>query len=177
MKMRNKRILATMTALTIAFGISGCGKKPVKEEFKGEYEIKGTSSQGAPKNDTYVFEGVTTDGIITELNFDIIRNKGKENEGSKKDMMGYLMNTSDAKIEKVDGNYKLTKLTANGFDTAYGDDRNAQYMVQASIDNITDTTTFKDLTFLNGGAAMAGQVVPEPFDKALIAFQKLAVEA
>ena len=41
-----------------------------------------------------------------ELNFDIIRNKGSEGEYSKKDIMGYLMNISDAAVEKTADGYE-----------------------------------------------------------------------
>lgn len=91
------------------------------ETFSAEYEMVGTTSSGQPKNDTFIFEGETTDGIITKLNFDIIRNKGSEDEYSKKDIMGYLMNVSDATVEKTEDGYRLATLSAYGYDPAYSD--------------------------------------------------------
>ena len=121
-----KKLAASALALALIIGLSACGTPtttespkpsatpsvtpsapvstaPVKETFAAEYEMKGTTSSGKPKNDTFIFEGTTEDGIITELNFDIIRNKGTEGAYSKKDIMGYLMNISDASVEKTEG--------------------------------------------------------------------------
>lgn len=174
-----KKLIATLTALTLVLGLTSCAtetkdqgvttKTPVVETFAAEYEMKGTTSAGKPKNDTFIFEGTTEDGVITELNFDIIRNKGTEGEYSKKDIMGYQMNVSDVQIEKVGEDYKLTKLSAAGYDDAF---EGGQYMVTASADVITDTTTFKDLTFIN----LATQAELE-FDKAIAAYKYVAVEA
>ena len=186
-----KKTLAAALAFSLVFSLTACGKEapttnvtpteaaptatPVvesgkEETFSAEYEMKGTTSSGAPKNDTFIFEGTTTDGIITELNFDIIRNKGTESEYSKKDIMGYLMNISDAVIEKDGENFKLSNLSANGYDTAYGEGNSAQFMVSASIDVITDETTFKELTFTSFNS-------PVELEKALIAYKSLAREA
>lgn len=100
---------------------------PVVESFSAEYEMDGTTSAGKPKNDTFIFEGKTTDGIITELNFDIIRNKGLEGEYSKKDIMGYQMNVSDAAVTKTGDGFELTNLGMNGYETKFG-----QYMTPPS---------------------------------------------
>jgi hypothetical protein len=116
----------------------------VVESFAAEYEMVGTTSAGLPKNDTFVFEGETTDGIITKLNFDIIRNKGLEGEYSKKDIMGYQMNVSDAAVTKIGDGFELTNLGINGYETKFG-----QYMITAQCKELTDTTTFKDLTIVN----------------------------
>lgn len=114
------------------------------ESFAAEYEMVGTTSAGLPKNDTFVFEGETTDGIITKLNFDIIRNKGLEGEYSKKDIMGYQMNVSDAAVTKIGDGFELTNLGINGYETKFG-----QYMITAQCKELTDTTAFKDLTIVN----------------------------
>lgn len=174
-----KKLIATLTALTLALGLTSCATEtkdqgvstetPVIETFAAEYEMKGTTSAGKPKNDTFIFEGTTEDGVITELNFDIIRNKGTEGEYSKKDIMGYQMNVSDAQIEKVGEDYKLAKLSAAGYDDAF---EGGQYMVTASADVITDTTAFKDLTLIN----LATQAELE-MDKAIAAYKYVAVEA
>lgn len=174
-----KKLIATLTALTLALGLTSCATEtkdqgaasetPVVETFAAEYEMKGTTSAGKPKNDTFIFEGTTENGVIKELNFDIIRNKGTEGEYSKKDIMGYQMNVSDVQIEKVGEDYKLTKLSAAGYDDAF---EGGQYMVTASADVITDTTTFKDLTFIN----LATQAELE-FDKAVAAYKYVAAEA
>lgn len=161
------------------FGLAACTsenepeqtKEPVVETFSAEYEMKGTTSAGKPKNDTFIFEGTTTDGIITELNFDIVRNKGTEGAYSKKGIMGYMMNVSDAAVEKTDAGYKLT-LSANSYDEAYGEGSGAQFMVSASCDNLTTETTFKELVVFD----LASQSVNE-LDKSIIAFHYLANEA
>ena len=135
----------------------------------------GTTSSGQPKNDTFIFEGETTDGIITKLNFDIIRNKGSEDEYSKKDIMGYLMNISDATVEKTEDGYRLATLSAYGYDPAYsdGDTYYAQYMLTASCENLTEDTVFADLSFSD--LAQHGNVVT--VEKACIAYGYLAREA
>lgn len=200
--MRKKSLFAAL-ALTLVFGMTACGKdttvetettptptetvspeateEPTEEAkedgvetFAAEYEMKGTTSSGKPKNDTFIFEGTTKDGIITELNFDIIRNKGTENEYSKKDIMGYMMNVSDAEVAKDGDKFKLVKLTAYGFDPAYGEGGNAQYLVSAACDELTETTAFKDLTFTNDATGDGASV---ELDKALIAFGGIAKEA
>ncbi len=186
----NKKLISTLAALTLTLGFAACGtetnnetpaetpvvetpseetEKPSVETFAAEYEIEGTTSEGLPKNDTFIFEGTTEDGIITELNFDIIRNKGKEGEYSKKDLMGYLMNVSDVEIEKVGEDYKLTKFSAAGYDEAI---EGAQYMVTASSDVITDTTKFNELSFMN----LATQAELS-LDDAITAYKYVAVEA
>lgn len=181
-----KRLVVALPALALLLGLSACttntAPKPEKtpettpaavETFSAEYEMKGTTSSGAPKNDTFIFEGKTEGGIITELNFDIIRNKGTDKAYSKKDIMGYLMNISDAKVEQDGDSFKLTKLTCYGYDTKYAEGSAAQFMVSASAETLTDKTTFKELVFSNDAAP--GQSVE--LDKAIIAYQYLATEA
>lgn len=169
---RTKKLMAVITASTLALALVACGKEEVKEPvvdtFAAEYEMKGTTSAGKPKNDTFIFEGTTEDGVITELNFDIIRNKGTENEYSKKDIMGYSMNVSDAEIEKVGEDFKLTKFTSAGYDDAFD---GGQFMVTASCDAITDTTTFKELTVTSFGSEEA-----LPMEQALAAYKYVATE-
>lgn len=195
-----KKLAASALTLALIIGLSACGTPtttespkpsatpsvtpsapvstaPVKETFAAEYEMKGTTSSGKPKNDTFIFEGTTEDGIITELNFDIIRNKGTEGAYSKKDIMGYLMNISDASVEKTEGGYKLAKISAYGYDTAYAEGAAAQFMVSASIDTLTDTTAFKDLVVVDDAYSTPENVISVPLDKALIAFGYLAKEA
>ena len=48
--------------------------------------------------------------------------------------MGYLMNISDATVEKTEDGYRLVTLSAYGYDPAYsdGDAYYAQYMLTAS---------------------------------------------
>lgn len=183
-----KRILAIVCVLAMLTSFAACGKNDSNDEttgaetsseatgkvetFTSEYEIKGTTSQGAPKNDTFIFDGKTTDGIITELTFDIIRNKDTDSEYSKKDIMGYLMNVSDATIEKTENGYKLTKFTSNGYDADFGDGSNSQFMVSGSADEINDETTFKDITILD---LVIGKELE--LDMALIAFKGVAKEA
>ena len=199
-----KKLLSSALALALTLGLSACGTPaagnsptpsaspsatpaatpsatapagPVKETFAAEYEMKGTTSSGKPKNDTFIFEGVTEDGVITELNFDIIRNKGTDGAYSKKDIMGYLMNISDAAVEKSGDGYKLAKLSSYGYDTAYAEGAAAQFMVSASIDTLTDATTFQELAVVNDAYSTPDNVISVPLDKALIAFSYLAREA
>ena len=180
-----QKISIISLAIVMGLGMVGCSTKPTDpiepkseiKEFGAEYEMKGTTSSGKPKNDTFIFSGETEDGIITKLTFDVIRNKGQEGAYSKKDLMGYLMNISDAQVDKDGDNFKLTKLTSYGYDTAFDEGSAAQFMVSASIDAITDTTTFKDLTFTNDAQSTPDNIVSVPMDKALIAYKYVADEA
>lgn len=185
-----KKLIITVTAVILALGLASCGtdkEEPVEtpevgvedssneedevvsKPFAAEYEMKGMTSAGVPKSDTFIFEGKTENDIITELNFDIIRNKGTEKEISKKDLYGYQMNVSDAVVEKEGENFKLTKFTAAGFDDAF---EGGQYMVMASSDVLTETTMFKDLSVMSLG----GDTELEP-ELAIAAFKYVAVEA
>lgn len=172
-----KKIIAVVSATAMLAALTACGENKAEaknKEFSSTYEVKGTTSTGAPKNDTYIFEGKTVDGKVTELKFDIIRNKGLEGEYSKKDIMGYMMNVSDAEIKKTDAGFDLSGFTSYGYDAAYGEGGNAQYMVTANHANITDTTMFKDIKFLNYATGSKQEVT---LDKAIIAYQSLAAEA
>ncbi|MDY5252101.1 MAG: FMN-binding protein [Erysipelotrichaceae bacterium] len=141
--------------------------------FSAEYEMMGTTSAGLPKNDTFIFEGtVDENGIITTLNFDIIRNKGKEDEYSKKDIMGYLMNVSDAEVSETADGFGLLALTANGYAKFPGKDQGEQYMLTASLDNLTAESTFKDLTVIN-----LGTQAEVDLESAIVAYSYLAKEA
>ena len=71
-----KKICSVLLALALLFSVTAFAESGKVEPFSAEYEMFGTTSSGNPKNDTFIFEGETTDGIITKLNFDIIRNKG-----------------------------------------------------------------------------------------------------
>lgn len=171
--MKNK-LIVILTALTLTLGLTSCAtetkeKTPVVATFATEYEMKGTTSAGLPKSDTFIFEGTTENDIITELNFDIVRDKGMESELSKKDIMGYEMNVSDVEIEKVGDDYNLNKLSIAGYDDAF---EGGQFMVVASAEAITDTTTLKDLTMVN----LFGQDELE-FDVAIAAYKYIAAEA
>ncbi len=165
-----KRIFAILLALALVFSMTALAEE---KTFAAEYEMKGTTSAGKPKNDTFIFEGKTTDGVITELNFDIIRNKGVEGEYSKKGIMGYMMNVSDAKVEKTDAGYALSQMTAYGYDPNFDSGMYAQFMVSAAAENLTEETTFGELTFAN--MAKPGEALA--MDKAILAFQYLANEA
>lgn len=167
--------LLTVGTLVLALGACSTTKEPVVEEFKAEYEMKGTTSAGLPKNDTFIFEGETTDGIITKLNFDIIRNKGTENEYSKKDLDGYEMNVSDAVIEETDGGFNLTRLSASGWVVYPGSDSGVQYMVSGSIEGLTPESTFADLVVLS--PSMTGEVSTLTLEQAIAAYSYLATEA
>ena len=134
--------------------------------FSAHYEMKGTTSAGLPKNDTFIFDGETTDGIITSLNFDIIRNMGSEDEYSKKDLYGYEMNVSDAEVAQTDDGFELVKLQINGYETKFG-----QYMITASSPVLDDTTVFGDLTISN----YTGEELSD--EDALMIYQYLANEA
>jgi len=165
-----KKLFAILLAFALVFSMTAMAEE---KTFSAEYEMKGTTSAGKPKNDTFIFEGKTVDGVITELNFDIIRNKGVEGEYSKKGIMGYMMNVSDAKVEKTETGYALSQMTAYGYDPNFDSGMYAQFMVSASCENLTEETTFGELTFAN--MAKPGEALA--MDKAILAFQYLANEA
>ena len=170
-----KKICSVLLALALLLPAAALAEDAKVETFAAEYEMFGTTSAGLPKNDTFIFEGETTDGIITKLNFDIIRNKGEADEYSKKDIMGYMMNVSDATVEEAEDGLKLTTFTVYGYDPAFsdGDAYYAQFMVNASCDALTEDTLFQDLTFND----MARPDNAVTLDKALIVYGYLGREA
>lgn len=170
-----KKICSVLLALALLLPVAVLAEDAKVETFAAEYEMFGTTSAGLPKNDTFIFEGETTDGIITKLNFDIIRNKGEADEYSKKDIMGYMMNVSDATVEETEDGFKLTTFTVYGYDPAFsdGDAYYAQFMVNASCDALTEDTLFQDLTFND----MARPDNAVTLDKALIVYGYLGREA
>ena len=170
-----KKICSVLLALALLLPVAVLAEDAKVETFAAEYEMFGTTSAGLPKNDTFIFEGETTDGVITKLNFDIIRNKGEADEYSKKDIMGYMMNVSDATVEEAEDGFKLTTFTVYGYDPAFsdGDAYYAQFMVNASCDALTEDTLFQDLTFND----MARPDNAVTLDKALIVYGYLGREA
>ena len=169
-----KKLFSLLTAGTLVLALGACSttKEPVVEEFSAEYEMKGTTSAGLPKNDTIIFEGETTDGTIPKLNFDIIRNKGMEDEYSKKDLYGYEMNVSDGAIEEVNGALNLTNLSASGFVKYPGTDSGVQFMVRASLEGLTPESTFADLVVFD----LSTQSTME-LENAIAAYSYLAAES
>lgn len=170
-----KKICSVLLTLALLLPVAVLAEDAKVETFAAEYEMFGTTSAGLPKNDTFIFEGETTDGVITKLNFDIIRNKGEADEYSKKDIMGYMMNVSDATVEEAEDGFKLTTFTVYGYDPAFsdGDAYYAQFMVNASCDALTEDTLFQDLTFND----MARPDNAVTLDKALIVYGYLGREA
>lgn len=170
-----KKICSVLLTLALLLPVAVLAEDAKVETFAAEYEMFGTTSAGLPKNDTFIFEGETTDGIITKLNFDIIRNKGEADEYSKKDIMGYMMNVSDATVEETEDGFKLTTFTVYGYDPTFsdGDAYYAQFMVNASCDALTEDTLFQDLTFND----MARPDNAVTLDKALIVYGYLGREA
>lgn len=170
-----KKICSVLLTLALLLPVAVLAEDAKVETFAAEYEMFGTTSAGLPKNDTFIFEGETTDGIITKLNFDIIRNKGEADEYSKKDIMGYMMNVSDATVEETEDGFKLTTFTVYGYDPAFsdGDAYYAQFMVNASCDALTEDTLFQDLTFND----MARPDNAVTLNKALIVYGYLGREA
>ena len=170
-----KKICSVLLTLALLLPAAALAEDAKVETFAAEYEMFGTTSAGLPKNDTFIFEGETTDGVITKLNFDIIRNKGEADEYSKKDIMGYMMNVSDATVEETEDGFKLTTFTVYGYDPAFsdGDAYYAQFMVNASCDALTEDTLFQDLTFND----MARPDNAVTLDKALIVYGYLGREA
>lgn len=148
--------------------VSQAPQGPVVESFSAEYEMTGTTSAGKPKNDTFIFEGTTEDGIIKTLNFDIIRNKGLEGEYSKKDIMGYMMNVCDATVTETEGGWKLEHLDVYGYEEKFD---LSQFMVYATLEDLTEDSTFADLTI----TSYTGEVLD--MEKALVVYQYLASEA
>lgn len=177
-KEMKRKLTVTLLALMMVASLAACGSKnegtpqatPTPEAnietFAAEYEMKGTTSSGVPKNDTFIFEGTTTDGIITELNFDIIRNKGLDGEYSKKGIMGYMMNVSDAEVKATDSGFELANMGMNGYNNELG-----QYMITATCPELTEETTFKDITIKN----YTGDVLD--MEMSLSVYQHLADEA
>ena len=159
-----KKIITILAVLGMALSLVACGgPKPVVEDFDVQYEVTGTTHSGAPKSDLWIFQGKTTDGKITELNFDIIADKGTDKEISKKDIYGYLMNVADATVEKTEAGYKLAAFNANGFAN------DMQFMIKGSVENLTEETTFGEVAF--------SSYMPISLDFALVAYANLAKEA
>ena len=165
-----KKIFALLLVVLMSLTLSACGndEKPatdaVVEDFTSHYEVTSTSYSGEEKVDSFIFEGKTTDGIITELNIDIISNVGTDKEISRKDIMGYLMNVSDARVAK-EGEAVTVQLNA------YGSNELApQFMVYGTLENATAESTFGDLTFVGPDGK------PVEMDYAVAAFASLAKE-
>lgn len=70
-----KKLLSLVIVFSMVLSLGACANNSaandsnkqdettaVVEEFAAEYEMKGTTSAGKPKNDTFIFEGKTTDG-------------------------------------------------------------------------------------------------------------------
>lgn len=174
-----KKLLSLLMAGMLLISMAACSSNtdqkdsenkpeetPVVETFSAEYEMVGTTSAGLPKNDTFIFEGTTTDGIITELNFDIIRNKGLDGEYSKKTLMGYLMNVSDSTITTAEDGTISATIGMNGYETKFG-----QYMITGVIDNLSEDSQFKDMVITN----YTGEVLN--MEDSLMIYQYLANEA
>ena len=87
--------------------------------------------------------------------------------------MGYMMNVSDAAVEKTGDGFKLSQLTVYGYDPAFDTGMYAQFMVSASAEQLTDGLTFGELTFAN--MAKPGEQVA--MEKAILVYQYLANEA
>lgn len=180
-----KKKLCSALALTLALAMLGAcsapaadptpsavptpeeSQGPVVENFSAEYEMTGTTSAGKPKNDTFIFEGTTEDGIIKTLNFDIIRNKGLDGEYSKKDIMGYMMNVSDAEVVKTETGWSLPALNVYGFETEYDF---GQYMVYGVLEELTEDSTFADMTI----TSYTGEELD--MDKAITVYRYFAKE-
>lgn len=180
-----KKKLCSALALTLALAMLGAcstpaadptpsavptpgeSQGPVVESFSAEYEMTGTTSAGKPKNDTFIFEGTTEDGIIKTLNFDIIRNKGMDGEYSKKDIMGYMMNVSDAEVVKTEAGWSLPALNVYGYETEYDF---GQYMVYGVLEELTEDSTFADMTI----TSYTGEELD--MDKAITVYRYFAKE-
>lgn len=180
-----KKKLCSALALTLALAMLGAcsapaadptpsaaptpeeSQGPVVENFSAEYEMTGTTSAGKPKNDTFILEGTTEDGIIKTLTFDIIRNKGLDGEYSKKDIMGYMMNVSDAEVVKTETGWSLPALNVYGFETEYDF---GQYMVYGVLEELTEDSTFADMTI----TSYTGEELD--MDKAITVYRYFAKE-
>ena len=183
-----KKITALLLTAGLALSLAACGGKtpdptptpdaptptpseatgPVVENFSAEYEMVGTTSAGKPKNDTFIFEGTTEDGIIKTLNFDIIRNKGLEDEYSKKGIMGYMMNVADASVTKADDGSLSLSLNVYGYEEKFDF---GQYMVYGTLAGLTEDATFGDMTV----TSYTGEVLD--LEKSTTLYQYLASEA
>ncbi len=182
-----KKLVSLLVSLVLVAGLVGCSSETETAEttptpeateevsatqtFSAEYEMLGTTSSGNPKNDTFIFEGTTDEnGIITELYFDVIRNKGLEGEYSKTDIYGYEMNVSDAIITETEEGFKLDSLTSKGYSEEFAEG-GLQFLNNATIENLTPETTFGELTVTDYTGT---QLSPED---AIISYKGLAVEA
>ncbi len=181
-----KKFLSLMLVAALALSLVACSSETeetteettettttteaVVETFETEYEMKGTTSSGVPKNDTFIFNGTTTDGIITELEFDVIRNKGLDSEYSKTELSGYEMNVTDATVVATDSGFALESFTSKGYseDFAAG---GLQFLQSASIENLTEETTFGELTVVD---YKGEELSPED---AIVSYQFVANEA
>lgn len=127
---------------------------PVVESFYGKY-----SEDKLTYTDTYEFYGKTTDGIITELSFDITRyNSTTEETYDKNGLYGYDMNISDLVITEEDGVFTLDTWNSYGYSLD-----NGYMMYDAASVVLTDTITFGDLTFTYYGSGVTLEQALEAF--------------
>lgn len=166
-----KTVFKLTSVLLVMAMLVGCTSKEkveaVVEEFDVSHIVDGTTYTGS-YTDVYHFVGKTTDGIITELDFDILRTMGDKTY-SKKGLEAYLMNVSDAEVVVADTT--SVKVTANGYDTAYGEGAGAQFMVTAMLENATPESTFKEMTITD----FSGNAITD--EQALVAFGYVAKES
>ena len=78
-----KKICSVLLTLALLLPVAVLAEDAIVETFAAEYEMFGTTSAVLLKNDTFIFEREPTDGIITNLKFDSIPNKGEADDSSK----------------------------------------------------------------------------------------------
>lgn len=171
-----KTLLPCFTALALL--LSACGGTPADTPtppptatpaslpVSAEYTVV-SNEGGTPHHETLTMEGTTENGVLTALRFDVIVNRGQEDEYSKRDLSRYPMNTAGADVTNIAGRWSLVRLDICGYTEQEGI---GQYAVLAAADPLTEETVFGDLTFTDQG----GDTVD--LGRALLLYQYLAAE-
>lgn len=174
-----KGTLPLCTAV-LALLLSACGGEPADTPapapavtptlsptpISAEYTVV-SNEGGTPHHETLTLEGTAENGILTALRFDVIVNKGQEDEYSKCDRSRYPMNTAGAEVTNTASRWSLPRLDIYGYTEQEGI---GQFTVLASAETLTEETVFGVLSFTDQSGA------PVELARALIAFQYLANE-
>lgn len=139
---------------------------PTPLPFAAEYTVV-SNEGGTPHHETLTLEGTTENGILTALRFDVLVNKGQEDEYSKRELSRYPMNTAGAEVTNTAGQWSLPRLDLYGYTEQEGI---GQFAAFASAETLTEATVFADLTFTDQNGD------PMPLARALLLFQALADE-
>lgn len=170
---------ALLLALGLSVTLTACGNHPAESStpvptaegtaelpFSAEYTVVSTEG-GTAHKETLIFEGTTENGIIKTLNFDVVVNKGQEDEYSKKDLDRYIMNTAYAEVTNTENGWGLAHLDLCGYTEALGI---GTFTVYASAEHLGEDTVFGELNIRDGN----GEAVE--LERALTMYQYLAAE-